>query len=40
VHHGALVAPLLALGLDAITTDAPHEPRAELARADALRTAA
>ena len=40
VNHGALLPPLLELGLDAITSDAPHQLRAELARADALRIAA
>jgi len=40
VNHGALLPRLLELGLDAITSDAPHQLRAELARADALRTAA
>jgi glycerophosphoryl diester phosphodiesterase len=34
VNHGALLAPLLRLGLDAITSDAPHELRAELSDAD------
>jgi glycerophosphoryl diester phosphodiesterase len=32
VNHGALVPPLLPLHLDAITSDTPHELRAELAR--------
>jgi glycerophosphoryl diester phosphodiesterase len=30
VNHGALLPPLLGLGLDAITSDTPHELRAEL----------
>jgi hypothetical protein len=37
VNHGALLAPLLRLGLDAITSDSPHELRAELR--DALAVA-
>jgi glycerophosphoryl diester phosphodiesterase len=40
VNHGALLAPLLRLGLDAITSDSPHELRAEVGHADALAIAA
>lgn len=40
VNHGALLAPLLRLDLDAITSDSPHELRAELGDADALAFAA
>jgi glycerophosphoryl diester phosphodiesterase len=40
VNHGALLAPLVRLGLDAITSDSPHELRAELGDAYALAVAA
>jgi glycerophosphoryl diester phosphodiesterase len=40
VNHRALLPPLLELGLDAITSDAPHELRAGLGDADALPIAA
>jgi glycerophosphoryl diester phosphodiesterase len=40
VNHGALVTPLLPLGLDAITSDAPHELRVEVSAAGALGSAA
>jgi glycerophosphoryl diester phosphodiesterase len=30
VNHAALLAPLLPLGLDAVTSDSPHELRAAL----------
>jgi glycerophosphoryl diester phosphodiesterase len=40
VNHGALLPPLLRLGLDAITSDSPHELRAELGDADGLAIAA
>jgi glycerophosphoryl diester phosphodiesterase len=33
VNHGTMLAPLLALALDAVTTDAPHELRAAYAQA-------
>jgi glycerophosphoryl diester phosphodiesterase len=35
VNHAALLAPLLPLGLDAVTTDSPHELRGALAQPDA-----
>jgi glycerophosphoryl diester phosphodiesterase len=40
VNHGALLPPLLPLGLDAITSDSPHELRAELRAAAAPAIAA
>ena len=40
VNHGALLALLLPLELDAITTDAPHELHAELSGRDAVGAAA
>ncbi|MGI8904401.1 MAG: glycerophosphodiester phosphodiesterase [Solirubrobacteraceae bacterium] len=36
VNHGALLAPLRALGLDAVTSDCPHELYQELAEADRM----
>jgi glycerophosphoryl diester phosphodiesterase len=32
VNHAAILAPLLSLGLDAITSDSPHELRQSLSR--------
>jgi glycerophosphoryl diester phosphodiesterase len=41
VNHAAMLAPLLPLGLDAVTSDSPHELRETLSRArDALPLAA
>jgi hypothetical protein len=40
VNHAAMVAPLLPLDLDAITSDSPHELRWAIAHALALPNAA
>jgi glycerophosphoryl diester phosphodiesterase len=37
VNHAAILAPLLPLGLDAITSDSPHELRQALSRAGEMQ---
>jgi glycerophosphoryl diester phosphodiesterase len=37
INHAAMLAPLLPLGLDAITSDSPHELRGALSSAHVTR---